>query len=237
MRYRRVMLTLLFIAAAAQAPVPSSYAGELKPDQIRSAIGQNGKEIGGCYQAELAKNKDLRGRLLLTLLIDPAGKVSAVKQRSSSLKNAIVEKCVIAIMKKARFPEPSPKGIVIINYPFNFNPNGAPPLPDDVPAVVDADAPDIIGELDASAVEEGITKAKPALDKCYAAEKKRNKKSKGVVRVTVLLNESGAVEHGFIERSSINSTPLEACALDAIKAQKFAAPAWGKAMVNYSLNF
>ena len=227
------MLMLLFIAAQAQAPVKSSYAGELKPDQIRTAVGKNGKEIGGCYQAELAKNKDLRGRMLLTILVEPTGKVSAVKQRSSGLKND----SVIAAVKKIQFPEPDPKGIVIINYPFNFNPNGAPPLPDDPPAVVDADAVDIVGELDPSAVEAGLKKAKPALTKCDAAEKKRNKKSKGVVRVTFIVGENGEVEHGFVERSSIQPTQLEACALDAIKAQKFAAPVWGKAMVNDSLNF
>jgi TonB family protein len=229
------MLTLLFIAA--QAPVHSSYAGELKSEQIRAAIQDNAKAIGGCYQAELTKNKDLKGRIQTSFLVEPTGKVSAVKLRASSLNNPATEKCVLEAVKQIQFPEPEPKGIVIVNYPFNFNPANTPPLPADAPVVTDADAPDIIGDLDPAALEEGVTKARPAIDKCYAAEKKRSRKSKGVVRVTFIVGDGGTVEHSFVARSSINSTPLEACVLDAIKAQKFAAPAWGKAMVNYSFTF
>jgi TonB family protein len=227
------MLTLIFLAATQPAP----YVGQLQTEQIRSTIGKNAPPIGACYQAELKKTPDLKGRVQTTFIIGADGAVVAVKVRASSLKNEVVEKCIVEALKKMQFPVPDPKGIVIQNYPFVFSPPNSPPLPADDTPVVDADATDIIGDLDPTAVDDGIKKAQPALGKCYAVEKKKNKKAKGVVRVTFVVSESGSVEHGFLERSSIQSKPLEACVIDAVKATKFAAPAWGKAMVSDSLSF
>ncbi len=227
------MLILIFLAAAQPAP----YVGQLQTEQVRATIGKNAAPIGACYQAELKKTPDLKGRVQTTFIVGADGAVVAVKVRSSGLKNEVVEKCIVDALKKMQFPAPEPKGIVIQNYPFVFNPPNAPPLPADDTPVVDADAIDIIGDLDAPAVEDGVKKAQPALAKCYAAEKKKNKTAKGVVRVTFVVSETGSVEHGFLERSSIQSKPLEACVIDAIKATKFSAPAWGKAMVSDSLSF
>ena len=228
-------------AVEKEAPLPPpqvSSQGSLSPDDIRATISKDGAKVGKCYQDELTKNKDLRGRVHVTFVVEIDGSVAAVKVRKNSLKNTAVEQCVVDYVKALAFPKPQGDGMVIVNYPFNFNPAGAPPLEPETADPLDPKTVDIVGDLDGAAVNDAPEKNKMALDKCFADERKRSPKlNDASLTAMYIVDKDGKVERSFLKDSSVNSPRFEACVLDHIKTWTLVKPTWGRAYVTQPISF
>jgi hypothetical protein len=87
---------------------------------IAAIIRRSNPEARRCYEAELDKNPNLSGRVVLKLTITPMGTVSMVNVSETTLNDAAVEKCLVGVLRKALFPTPGEK-MIVVNYPFVFS--------------------------------------------------------------------------------------------------------------------
>jgi TonB family protein len=102
-------------------PGKPSVQGSLDKEIIRRVVRQHRREIKFCYEQELQKNKELKGRVIVKFTISATGSVVSAVVKDSSLKSAAVERCMTGKIRRWVFPEPKGGGIVIVNYPFNLS--------------------------------------------------------------------------------------------------------------------
>lgn len=98
--------------------------GALDKSIIDRIVKQSLPQIRYCYEKELSKNPNLKGKLVIKFTISKDGSVAEASPKSSTLGNPIVENCVAQRFLRMRFPAPKGGGIVIVSYPFVFNSAG-----------------------------------------------------------------------------------------------------------------
>lgn len=69
-------------------------------DDIQAVIVKHNKSIQNCYERELRRNPNLRGKLTVRFTITPRGRVSKVELVSSTLENTKVERCVMSRIRR-----------------------------------------------------------------------------------------------------------------------------------------
>jgi outer membrane biosynthesis protein TonB len=94
--------------------------GSIDREAVARVINSHLAEVHSCYERALIKDPGLAGKVVLEWTIGPGGRVTAAKTKSSTLRNASVESCILNSLKGWTFPSPQ-GGIVIITYPFMFN--------------------------------------------------------------------------------------------------------------------
>ena len=95
--------------------------GALDKSLIDKVIKQNQAKFAYCYQRELVKNPELKGKVTLNFTISKTGSVAKSTTYKTTLKSASAEACMNQQMKMLKFPEPKGGGIVIVKYPFIFS--------------------------------------------------------------------------------------------------------------------
>jgi len=104
------------------APSASAPQGPpLSAEAVRGVIRDKLPEIGACYEPELKKHPNLRGKLVARFMIDEEGKVASVDMSSSKLPNEKVVDCAGKVFETMVFPRP-PAGMVLITYPIDLMP-------------------------------------------------------------------------------------------------------------------
>lgn len=93
--------------------------GDLAKAEIKRVVKQQLPEILACYDAQLAKQPELRGTVLTQFFIAPDGTVAV---SSGSGLAPEVATCVADVIKKTTFPQPKGGGGVQVNFPFTFRP-------------------------------------------------------------------------------------------------------------------
>lgn len=105
-------------------PGQAQVRGSLDKEIIRRIIRRHMNEVKYCYEQELTKKPELQGRISVQFTIAATGQVVASVLQQSSMGNARVENCVVQAVRRWEFPKPLGGGIVIVAYPFVFNPAG-----------------------------------------------------------------------------------------------------------------
>jgi hypothetical protein len=82
-------------------------------------------QIAYCYQRELADKPALGGKITVKFVIAKDGSVSKAATKKSTMGNTAVESCLNQRFRRFKFPEPKGGGIVIVSYPFSFEPGGS----------------------------------------------------------------------------------------------------------------
>ncbi|GHG68807.1 AgmX/PglI C-terminal domain-containing protein [Comamonas sp. JC664] len=98
----------------------ASTQGTVDREAVARVINSHLNEVHGCYERALLKDPGLAGKVVLEWTIGTNGRVVAAKTKSSTLRNASVESCILSNLKSWTFPAPK-GGVVIITYPFLFN--------------------------------------------------------------------------------------------------------------------
>jgi hypothetical protein len=110
----------------ARAPEPlvkvTVSEGGLDKDAIRRVIRQRINEVRYCYERELSTHPDLYGKVVLRMVIAPAGAVAESQVVSSTLKAGATPGCVAQAARRWSFPA-SPRA-TIVTYPFVFQSAG-----------------------------------------------------------------------------------------------------------------
>lgn len=123
----RAVLLVLFVVSCSRSAEPSKNAdaeppaGRLPPEQIQSTVrGQYGI-FRKCYEAGLARNPNLEGRVIVRFVIDREGAVSLSNLKESTLPDEQATKCIVDGFRALTFPRPD-GGIVTVVYPIMFSP-------------------------------------------------------------------------------------------------------------------
>lgn len=75
-------------------------SGKRNQDDISAVVNQHNAAIQSCYQREVKRNPDLKGKLVVRFTISPEGKVKSVQLISSTLENDRVERCIISRIRR-----------------------------------------------------------------------------------------------------------------------------------------
>ncbi len=94
--------------------------GSIDRDGVAKVINANLQEVRACYERALLKEPGLAGKAVLEWSINTQGGVTTAKTKSSTLRNAEVEACILRSIKTWKFPQ-AKGGQVIVTYPFVFN--------------------------------------------------------------------------------------------------------------------
>jgi len=94
--------------------------GGLTADQIKSVVQKNIGAVRYCYERQLLANPELYGKIKVEFVISPQGKVITQKIKSSTMKSAMVEGCILRKIKRWNFPLPQGGTEVAVSYPFYF---------------------------------------------------------------------------------------------------------------------
>ncbi len=106
-------------------PGKTTVVGGLSKDVIAKVIKRHQNEIKFCFEQELQKNPDLSGKVAVAFTIDPAGAVADANVAESSLSNNNAENCMLARIRRWKFPEPQGGGVVSVTFPWIFKPAGS----------------------------------------------------------------------------------------------------------------
>ena len=96
--------------------------GALDKSLIEKVIKKNINQIRYCYSRELNKNPNLAGKISIKFVISKDGTVAKASVKKSSMGNKKVEGCIAGRFKRFKFPKPKGNGIVLVTYPFVFQP-------------------------------------------------------------------------------------------------------------------
>jgi TonB family protein len=101
---------------------PAEVRGALDKQIIDRIVRRHINEVKYCYELESTKKTDLAGRISVQLTIAASGQVIASVLQSSTVGNLRVENCVVQAARRWMFPHPPGGGLVIVSYPFSFQP-------------------------------------------------------------------------------------------------------------------
>jgi hypothetical protein len=104
-------------------PGAPQVSGYLSAEQINRVVRANQAALRYCYENEVQRQRNLRGKVVVQWRVDRAGGVPMARVASSTLNNAGVEGCLVRQVKKWHFPKPD-GGEVAVMYPFIFGVGG-----------------------------------------------------------------------------------------------------------------
>jgi TonB family protein len=105
-------------------PPKTIVVGSCERPVIGRVIGRHSSEIRYCYEVALNRSPSLAGKLGVSFTIDATGGVSDAAVAQSTLNDETVEQCVLARIRRWKFPEPKGGGTCVINYPWVFKAAG-----------------------------------------------------------------------------------------------------------------
>jgi len=96
--------------------------GALDKSLIDAVVDRHQNQVLACYSAGLQGNPGLAGEVVIKFVIAKDGAVTSAATKSSTLHSPPVEQCLNDQASRWQFPMPKGGGIVIVSYPFVFEP-------------------------------------------------------------------------------------------------------------------
>jgi biopolymer transport protein ExbD/Zn-dependent protease with chaperone function len=110
------------VPSPAVPPAASDKRGSLDKEIIRGVIRANIQQVKACHEAGLARGPGMAGRVEAVFTIGRTGKVVSAGMENSTLGDPEVAACIAREVRRWVFPAPSGGGIVVVRYPFSFQP-------------------------------------------------------------------------------------------------------------------
>lgn len=95
--------------------------GRLPPSVIQKIVRANYGAFRKCYEAGLARNVNLQGKVVVRFVIERDGSVGDVANGGSDLPDQEVQTCIVDAFRGLTFPQPR-NGIVTVVYPIMLQP-------------------------------------------------------------------------------------------------------------------
>lgn len=192
--------------------VPNT-SGQLDRAIIQRVIRRVLKPVDRCFEAELLRNPNLAGTVVVRFAIEANGSVS---RAVATGVNASVSTCVAGVIRRLAFPAPPGGGRVMVSYPFNFRTSSGAigpdvPIGDRLQEVSRGCYP--IDTGGAASAFEPIERAATA---CYQEALGRVPSLMGRARVELAVDAQGAIAEVSVEGPG--DPTLEACIAAATKA-------------------
>lgn len=117
----RAVADSLQVPVAETARALSSGHG-LPRSEIRAVIRESIAQVRACYEPRLRDRPELAGRVVVRFLVRADGTVEEASISDTTMHDALVEQCLVAIVMTLRFP-PRVRGStpVGVAYPFVFD--------------------------------------------------------------------------------------------------------------------
>ncbi|MBW2459436.1 MAG: TonB family protein, partial [Deltaproteobacteria bacterium] len=94
--------------------------GRLAPEAIRKVVNQHAREIERCYNASVARERGLEGRLEVEWIVDRIGTVSNTRIIYDEVGSDALKRCLRTSVKRWVFPPPR-GGPARVSCPFIFS--------------------------------------------------------------------------------------------------------------------
>jgi TonB family protein len=111
------------VAVRMQTETPH-VSGYLSPEQIMRVVRQNQAAVRYCYESQLQRQPNLRGRIEIGWRINREGRVTTSRVARSTMGNPSVEGCIVRQVRNWRFDAPD-GGEVDVVFPFIFGAGGS----------------------------------------------------------------------------------------------------------------
>lgn len=98
----------------------SVIEGGLDREVIAAIIRDHLGQIRYCYERQLSASPELYGKVKVKFSIDGQGVVGDQSVAETTLKNALVEECILRRIATWAFPKPKGGTRVLVSYPFLF---------------------------------------------------------------------------------------------------------------------
>jgi hypothetical protein len=129
MRVMRWCLALFLVACtrgggsskSGDAPTELGTTGRIPPKEIQATVRSHYGIFRKCFEAGLARNPKLKGRVSVRFIIDRSGHVSLSELQDGTLRDAEATTCIVEGFRKLRFSKPD-GGVVTVVYPLMFSP-------------------------------------------------------------------------------------------------------------------
>src|SRR5512139_1183106 len=121
------------VVEAQEASDGGAPVGGLTPDQIRTVIERNIRQVEGCYEELLRRIPDAHGRVTIAYVVQPDGTVRDATVVDNSFGDPAVGECIARRAGTWVYPRPDPAGEVSVRFPFNLAVDPAPPPPPPAP--------------------------------------------------------------------------------------------------------
>lgn len=102
-----------------------SSRGVLEPEQIRQVVEPHSNELSGCYLSRVGDRRWLGGRVQLKWELDGTGAVRDVHIAESDLGSWPVERCLLGISRRLKFPAPRGGSDTDFTVPLEFSATGS----------------------------------------------------------------------------------------------------------------
>lgn len=92
------------------------------PNDIRKVMRDNRKVFKACYENVVKDNPNVEGKVVVLFKIINGGKVRASSGiiKETTVNNSKLENCLISEIEKLSMPDPGPKQVAEVDYPFVF---------------------------------------------------------------------------------------------------------------------
>lgn len=113
---------------APRKPVPkvvqgkAKVSGKLDKDIVRRIVRAHINEVRFCYDKQLARTPELKGKITVAFTIGGDGSTSDVRVSESNLGDAELDACVVDRFTRWKFPKSSDGKPVTVIYPFTLDP-------------------------------------------------------------------------------------------------------------------
>lgn len=175
-----------------------------------------------CYDVALGRNPNLKGDMVVQLVIGETGGVSSSKILQG-LGDEEMDACAATITRALKFPPPYKGKPVTLNHPMRF----VPPQGDK-----------IIGYLSRGQLDGTFSTATTDLRACYDRERAQNPKLSGELNLTIDIAADGRVLNTKVAKNDTGSASLAACIVARVGALHFPPPRYGAGLtVDYPLSF
>lgn len=100
----------------------------LEPRTIYNITSAEYPQFRKCYEEGLARNSELRGRVVIRFIIDLDGKVIEARSKEGTedpLRDEKTEQCILQRFSALAFPPRQLDPIMTVEFPLRFEPNDA----------------------------------------------------------------------------------------------------------------
>lgn len=100
---------------------PRAAGGAITKESVEELARAHHAQIDACYRTSLAANPNLRGQLLVEIIVDGArGSVTQARVVKATMQSPETEACVLSTVRSFVFPIPEQPDIVIVQFPLTF---------------------------------------------------------------------------------------------------------------------
>ncbi len=100
---------------------PEVESADIDRNKLNAFLRGRIRAIQGCYEKELKRNPNLKGKVVVRFSITPGGRASEIEIEQDTLGNDAVGSCIKTVIRGWVFPF-KPDSDVSVAYPFVFSP-------------------------------------------------------------------------------------------------------------------